>query len=320
MSASSSIAAAKRRRGGGNPPPPASAQRPQSAGNVLTPQQRALLLQQQQQMAQKSSMPAPSPNASTTYNPNFIPNSSPASSSDSQSNNLQIVSGPNGMSIPVGPDGKPLHPGVLIMNHEKRISDLERSVSSNGGLMKNLDSNGVNIIIEEGESAPWDEDIGVLNLKTEELHRRVTLLEKSRVVQPAVSNVVSTPTQITSIGNDSLQEKVNLLERQLETAKALLLKVQSFAMETNTLLLKYINNNDKKQLNDTTENTLSHNNENEKRLSEWLEQSQSIQIQEDKLEDLEALELQPSLEVDNSLESDNQDSDDKQPTFANDLN
>ena len=239
MSASSSIAAAKRRRGGTPAPPTPPSGRQGPAPNVLTPQQRALLLQQQQLMSQKNSnqtavqIPVQNNTSSTVYNPNIT-------AQVNKSTNFQVVPGPNGLSVPVGPDGKPLHPGVLIMEHEKRISDLEKAVAGGSHQFREFEHNAVNIVVEESEAAPWEQDMGMFNLKLDELNKRLFNVEQVRNQQQLAdtNNKLLTDTRHNSEG---LQSKVDLLERQLATTKELLLKVQTFAMETNTMLLKYTN-------------------------------------------------------------------------------
>lgn len=280
MSASSSIAAAKRRRGGLQAPTPQPGQRPPVAGpQTLTPQQRALLLQQQQLMAQKGLQHPPTPN----YNPNINNNSSqPSSVNDS---NFQVVPGPNGVSVPVGQDGKPLHPGVLIMNHEKRISDLEKSLSDNSRQMRSFDENAVNFVIEEGESAPWEEDIGMLNLKLDDFNKRIFSLEQTRHQVP-LSNVHTHNDNANESKVYDLQSKVDLLERQLTTTKELLLKVQSFAMETNTAFLKLQNSLDK---NNYT-STILEEEEGNNSLKAWVE-SGSLNLQSENLDELLVNEL-----------------------------
>lgn len=279
MSASSSIAAAKRRRGGAPTPTPQSTPRPGSSPNVLTPQQRALLLQQQQLMAQKSQ---------TTYNPNVVQEQQPQNRSLDVNNlqsTMQVVNAPNGMTVPLGPDGKPLHPGVLIMNHEKRISELERRHANENNEVNMYDRNSINFVIEEGESAPWEEDIGMLNLKLDDLNKRVLFLEQNK------QSAVSFPTVVDTTLSSNLQEKVDNLEKQLTTTKALLLKVQSFAMETNTMLLRYSNFFEQQQQVNSNIDTTSLkivNDSNEEDVKAWIEAGVLCEENLNKLEDLRA--------------------------------
>jgi hypothetical protein len=309
MSASSSIAAAKRRRGGVAAPAPGPSQpqqggRPSTAPNILTPQQRALLLQQQQLMAQQGHSTTQT-QKNTVYNPNVNSNSNP---NQTYSGKVQIVSGPNGVNVPVGADGKPLHPGVLIMEHEKRISELEKCVSNgiyNNTKLSDYDSNTVNFVIEEGESAPWEEDIGMLNLKLDELNKRLVGVEqcKAQFQQKSLNSV-----NMSETNTYELQSKVDLLERQLATTKELLLKVQSFAMETNIALLKFLNNNEVSRNNDETV-SVKIQDDSEANLKSWIEAG-SLSLQMSSLDELSLHELEknsvsdedPREEEENELE------------------
>ena len=292
MSASSSIAAAKRRRGGAMPTAPSPGQRVgPPPPNVMTPQQRALLLQQQQQMLnQRAAQQAPPP-PQPTRTPSSLPNSNQQHYNvDASHTNFQVVPGPNGMSIPLGNDGKPLHPGVLIMDHEKRITDLENGVSR----APHYNENGeYNIVIEEGEAAPWEEDIGMLNLRLDEFSKRFNETLTNNTLN---FKETSTTNTFDSSEVNELKNRVNTLEKELFETKSLLMKLQTFNMETSTTLLRHTNLFE--QLNKEKERE---NNFNSQTGSELLStpinkllESASQEVNVESLEELKNVEVQES--------------------------
>jgi len=196
------------------------------------------------------------------------------------------------------------------MNHEKRISDLEKGTSK--GFSTNVDQQGnFNIIIEEGESAPWEQDIGMLHLRLDEFNKKLNDTLTSTVLNAKQGNNASDVIKVTELEN-----KINSLEKELFETKSLLMKLQTFNMETSTTLLRHTNLFDQITKEKERENKYNSNNSSEEvvsapiTVSGWLSSSDNNNDDEDGREELglNSLEVGTALdEIDQQVEN---------PTFS----
>jgi len=124
---------------------------------------------------------------------------------------------------------QPLTPAQMLIAHEKRLAELENAMlDSNRRMQEGIASLGVSA--DDAEGAPWDCHI-------KELSDRIDAIN-------AAMNDDSTQDAPEDIA--FFRKKVADLEKQFVTLKRMVVRVQTFAMETSLTLMKYKNGMDAK--------------------------------------------------------------------------
>lgn len=162
----------------------------------------------------------------------------PSSSSSSTPQNSQrqaygeVQRQPNvpvSMDRPSNIPRQPLTPAQMLIAHEKRLAELENALlDSNRRMQEGIASLGVSS--DDAEGAPWDTHIKELSDRIDAINDAMN--EDS--AQDAPEDIAF------------FRKKVADLEKQLVTLKRMVVRVQTFAMETSLTLMKYKNGMDAK--------------------------------------------------------------------------
>jgi len=124
---------------------------------------------------------------------------------------------------------QPLTPAQMLIAHERRLAELENAMlDSNRRMQEGIASLGVSQ--DDAEGAPWDSHI-------RELSERINAIDaamRDETMEDAPEDV------------EFFRKKVADLEKQFISLKRMVVRVQTFAMETNLTLMKYKNGMDSK--------------------------------------------------------------------------
>lgn len=152
-------------------------------------------------------------------------------------NRQQPPMNPNRASVPmpnpgpgqnVGPR-QPLTPAQMLIAHERRLAELENAMlESNRRMQEGIASLGVSQ--DDAEGAPWDSHI-------RELSERIDAIDAAMRDE----TTVDAPEDVAFF-----RKKVADLEKQFISLKRMVVRVQTFAMETSLTLMKYKNGMDAK--------------------------------------------------------------------------
>ena len=131
--------------------------------------------------------------------------------------------------VPSNGPRQPLTPAQMLIAHEKRLAELENAMlDSNRRMQEGIASLGVSS--DDAEGAPWDSHI-------KELSNRIDAINAAM----SDDSTQDSPEDIAFF-----RKKVADLEKQFITLKRMVVRVQTFAMETSLTLMKYKNGMDAK--------------------------------------------------------------------------
>jgi len=124
---------------------------------------------------------------------------------------------------------QPLTPAQMLIAHERRLAELENAMlESNRRMQEGIASLGVSS--DDAEGAPWDSHIKELSERIDAINAAMN----DDSVQDAPEDIAF------------FRKKVADLEKQFVTLKRMVVRVQTFAMETSLTLMKYKNGMDAK--------------------------------------------------------------------------
>lgn len=139
-----------------------------------------------------------------------------------QQNDIQRQQQQQGM-----PPRPVLTPAQMLIAHERRIAELETAMPEmTRQFQESVSALGVSP--DDAEGAPWDQDIVQLNQRIDDIVQR---LDEAETEDP--------PEDVAFF-----KKKFTELEKQFVSIKRMLVRVQTFAMETNLTLMKYKNGMD----------------------------------------------------------------------------